>query len=149
MIDGVKVIPLKRHADDRGYLVEILRDDDPYFERFGQIYVSFLRKGIIKAWHKHEKQTDHFYVVSGTSKIGLYDDRDASPTKGEYQTVVLGDEGLQSLLLIPPLVWHGQMSLSEATYLVNIPTQHYDPNNPDEIRTPVDAFKDVWSIENR
>ncbi len=149
MIDGVKVIPLKRHADDRGFLVEILRDDDSYYERFGQIYVSFLRKGIIKAWHKHEKQTDHFYVVSGTSKIGLYDDRDASPTKGEYQTVVLGDEGLQSLLVIPPLVWHGQMSLSEATYLVNIPTQHYDPNDPDEIRAPVDAFKDVWTIKNR
>ncbi len=149
MIDGVQVLPLKRHADDRGYLVEILRDDDEHFIKFGQVYVSYLRKGIIKAWHKHEHQTDHFYVVSGTSKIGLYDDREDSPTKGEYQTVILGDHGHEALLLIPPLVWHGQMSLSDFTYLVNLPTEHYDPQKPDEIRAPVSAFQDIWSIQNR
>lgn len=149
MIDGVKIVPRTRHADDRGYLTEILRvDEDDYIE-FGQIYMSFLRKGIIKAWHKHELQTDYFFVVKGTSKIGLHDDREGSPTKGEYQTVVLGDEGLNSLLLIPPLVWHGQTSLSDSTYLVNLPTKAYNPEKPDEIRAPVEAFKDVWSIENR
>lgn len=149
MIDGVKVIPLKRVADDRGYLTEILRSDDEHFIQFGQVYVSYLRKGIIKAWHKHEHQTDYFYVACGTSKIGLYDDRENSPTRGEYQTVVLGDAGLEALLLIPPLVWHGQMSLSEATHLVNLPTRPYNPKNPDEIRAPIDAFADVWSIQNR
>lgn len=149
MIDGVKVIPLNRHADDRGYLVEILRNDDAHYIKFGQVYVSCLRCGIIKAWHKHEKQTDYFYVASGTSKIGLYDDRENSPTKGQYQTVVLGGLGNESLLIIPPMVWHGQMSLSKVTFLVNLPTEAYDPKNPDEIRAPVDAFEDVWSIRNR
>ncbi|RJP26237.1 MAG: dTDP-4-dehydrorhamnose 3,5-epimerase [Candidatus Omnitrophota bacterium] len=149
MIDGVKVIPLRRHADDRGYLIEILRNDDPYYMKFGQMYISYLRKGIIKAWHKHEKQTDHFYVVCGTSKIGLYDDRDGSPTKGAYQTVILGDAGNDALLAIPPLVWHGQMSLSDVTYMANLPTETYDPKNPDEIRASVDAFDDIWTISNR
>ena len=149
MIDGLKVIPLNRHADDRGYLVEILRNDDPHYIKFGQVYITCLRRGIVKAWHKHEKQTDYFYVASGTSKIGLYDDRDNSPTKGKYQTVVLGDMGDNSLLIIPPLVWHGQVSLSEVTYLVNLPTEPYDPKNPDEIRAPIEAFDDVWSIQNR
>ncbi|MBI1388428.1 MAG: dTDP-4-dehydrorhamnose 3,5-epimerase [bacterium] len=149
MIDGVKVIRLQRHADDRGYLTEVLRNDDAHYQKFGQAYISFLRKGVVKAWHKHEKQTDHFYVVAGTSKIGLYDDRDGSPTKGQYQTVVLGEHGLEALLVIPTMVWHGQMSLSEFTYLLNMPTETYDPANPDEIRAPIDAFDDVWSIQNR
>lgn len=148
-MEGVLIIKLNRHADDRGYLTEVLRCDDPHFQKFGQAYVSFLRKGIIKAWHKHEKQTDHFYVVSGTSKIGLYDDREGSVTKGQYKTVVLGEAGHDALLVIPPLVWHGQMSLSEVTYLLNMPTEPYDAANPDEIRAPIDAFEDVWSIQNR
>ncbi|HOJ59481.1 MAG TPA: dTDP-4-dehydrorhamnose 3,5-epimerase family protein [bacterium] len=149
MIDGVKLIHRKRHCDDRGYLVEILRADDPEFIQFGQVYVSFLRRGVIKAWHKHDKQTDAFFVVAGTSKIGLYDDREGSPTKGAYQTVILGDEGEAALLMIPPGVWHGQMSLSEATYLVNLPTEPYNSKHPDEIRAPVEAFEDVWTIRNR
>jgi dTDP-4-dehydrorhamnose 3,5-epimerase len=149
MIEGVQLIRLTRHADDRGYLTEVLRRDDPYFQGFGQAYISYLRKGVIKAWHKHEKQTDYFYVVSGTSKIGLYDDRDGSSTQGQYQTVALGEAGLDALLMIPPLVWHGQMSLSEVTYLLNLPTEPYDPNIPDEIRAPLDAFDDVWTIKNR
>ncbi len=149
MIDGVKVVPLQRHADDRGYLTEVLRCDDEYFIKFGQIYISFLRKGVIKAWHKHEKQTDHFYVVKGTSKIGLYDDREGSLTKGQYQTVILGDEGQDALLAIPPLVWHGQMSLSDATYLANLPTEPYNRDNPDEIRAEVDEFEDIWTIKCR
>ncbi|MBN2326947.1 MAG: dTDP-4-dehydrorhamnose 3,5-epimerase family protein [Candidatus Omnitrophica bacterium] len=149
MIDGVKLIPLKKFSDDRGYLIEILRNDDPHFQQFGQIYVSKLRRGIIKAWHKHIMQTDHFYVVSGTSKIGLYDDREGSPTQGQYQTVILGDDGETALLAIPPMVWHGQMSLSDATMLINLPTESYDRQNPDEIRAAVEDFEDVWSINNR
>lgn len=149
MIEGVRVIPLKRHADDRGYLTEVLRRDDEHYLGFGQVYVSHLRKGIIKAWHKHEKQTDYFYVVAGTSKIGLYDDRGGSATKGQYQTVVLGDAGHEALLMIPPMVWHGQMSLSEVTYLVNLPTEPYNREAPDEIRAPVEAFDDIWTVKNR
>ncbi|HPA44698.1 MAG TPA: dTDP-4-dehydrorhamnose 3,5-epimerase family protein [bacterium] len=149
MIHDVKKIPLVRNADDRGYLVEILRRDDPHYVGFGQIYVSYLRKGVIKAWHKHQKQTDHFYVVSGTSKIGLYDDREGSPTKGVAMQVALGESGENALLCIPPGVWHGQMSLSEVTYLVNIPSEPYDRNHPDEIRAGVGEFPDIWTIQNR
>jgi len=149
MIHDVKKIPLVRYADDRGYLVEILRRDDPHYVGFGQIYVSYLRKGVIKAWHKHQKQTDHFYVVSGTSKIGLYDDREGSPSKGVAMQVILGEAGENALLCIPQGVWHGQMSLSEVTYLVNIPSEPYDRNHPDEIRVGVSEFPDVWTIKNR
>ncbi len=149
MIHDVKLIPLTRLPDDRGYLTEILRRDDPHFEGFGQIYVSKLRSGVIKAWHKHAHQIDHFFVVSGTSKIGLYDDREDSPTNGEAMQVVLGDDGHNALLQIPKHVWHGQMSLSDFTMLLNLPTEPYNRENPDEIRAAVEAFPDVWSIVNR
>lgn len=149
MIHGAQLIPRVRHADDRGYVTEILRSDEPHFQRFGQAYVTTGREGVVKAWHKHEKQTDHFYVVSGTMKVALYDDREASPTAGQYQIEILGEQGQDALLIIPNHVWHGFMSLAPFSALINIPTEPYDHDAPDEIRAPWDAFDDVWTIRHR
>lgn len=149
MIHGAQLIPRVRHADDRGYVTEILRRDDPHFQQFGQAYVTTCRRGVVKAWHKHRKQTDHFYVVAGTMKVALHDDREDSPTAGQYQIEILGEQGADALLIIPAGVWHGMMGLAEFSTLLNLPTEPYDPVDPDEQREPWDAFDDVWSIKNR
>ena len=82
MIEGVHIKRLVRHVDDRGCVMEILRDDDEIFEGFGQVYVSACFPGVVKAWHCHERQIDSFCVLVGNAKIGLYDDREGSPTRG-------------------------------------------------------------------
>jgi dTDP-4-dehydrorhamnose 3,5-epimerase len=87
--------------------------------------------------------------VKGTAKIGLYDDRPNSPTKGEYNQFILGEEGEDILLIIPPMVWHGQMGLSEMSYLINIPSEPYDRNNPDELRKGIAELEDIWTVKNR
>ena len=49
MIDGVKVKPLRRIPDERGFIMHMLRADDPDFERFGEIYFSTVYPGAIRA----------------------------------------------------------------------------------------------------
>ncbi|GAF82248.1 unnamed protein product, partial [marine sediment metagenome] len=49
MIDGVKVKVLKVNIDERGRLMEILRSDDPIFEKFGQVYMTTCKPGFVKA----------------------------------------------------------------------------------------------------
>jgi len=58
VIDGVAIKQLRVNADDRGYLMEMLRRDDDIFEGFGQAYISLNYPGVIRAWHWHEKQAD-------------------------------------------------------------------------------------------
>ena len=89
MIDGVIVKPLKLIPDDRGFLMEILRADDPVFERFGQVYITGCKEGVANAWHYHKEQTDHFVCVSGKALVVLYDERRDSPTHGEVNEFVL------------------------------------------------------------
>jgi dTDP-4-dehydrorhamnose 3,5-epimerase len=151
MIEGVRVKKLTRHVDDRGYVMEILRDDDELFVKFGQVYVSTCYPGVVKAWHAHQRQTDNFCVINGHAKIGLYDGRKHSPTYGQTQTFVLGDMN-PLLVQIPPLVWHGQMAVGpETSILLNIPTEHYDRDQPDELRA--DAFDNDfgydWTVKSR
>lgn len=149
MIEGVKKVSLVRRPDDRGFVTEILRSDDEHFLKFGQVYVATCRRGIAKAWHMHRVQTDKFYIVKGTAKIGLYDDRKDSPTKGEYMQVIMGEEGEDILLVIPPLVWHGQMALSEMSYMINLPSEPYNRENPDELRKEIDELEDIWTIKSK
>ena len=136
MIDGVKVKKLKIVPDERGRVMEILRSDDPDFIRFGQAYMTTGYPGVVKAWHFHEKQTDHFCVVAGMMKIVLYDGRDRSPTKGVYNEFFAGVHN-PILIAIPPLVFHGFKTISEnEALLINIPTEVYNYDSPDEKRLP-------------
>jgi len=148
MIKEVKKILLKKNCDDRGTLTEILRSDAPYFIKFGQIYVSQIYKGIIKAWHAHKKQTDIFYVVKGTLKIGMYEDKENNAGAEKYQVEYLGEKGDNAILIIPPNIWHGVMALEDCIYL-NIPSEPYNLKQPDELRKDISELKDIWTVKNR
>ncbi len=134
MIDGVAIKQLKVIPDERGRVMEILRADDEIFLKFGQVYMTTGYPGVVKAWHYHKRQHDHFCVVKGMMKVVLYDSRDGSPTKGEVNEFFLG-EHRPILLRIPPLVYHGFKAIgAEEALLVNVPTETYNYKEPDEYR---------------
>lgn len=138
MIEGVRTKPLRLIPDDRGYLMEILRDDDELFLKFGQCYVSATYPGIVKAWHAHRLQTDHFCCLRGNVKVGLWDGREDSPTYRQTQALVIGELN-RTLVQIPPGVWHGWVCLgTDLAIVLNIPTEHYNYETPDELRRPWD-----------
>ncbi len=134
VIEGVAAKRARVLPDERGRLGEIMRADDPWFEKFGQVYFTTTLPGVVKAWHFHKLQTDHFYCLQGTVKIGLYDAREDSPTFGEVNEVYLS-EHLPGLLRIPPGIYHGWMCVSEGqSCVINMTTECYDYKNPDEFR---------------
>ncbi len=138
MIEGVKVKKLRLIPDDRGKLVEILRSDDELFEKFGQVYITTAYPGVVKAWHYHKLQCDHFACVAGKVKVGLYDSRPNSPTYEQTQEVTLSFDD-PYLVKIPALVYHGFKCIADhESAVMNVPTQLYNYNDPDEYR--VDAF---------
>jgi dTDP-4-dehydrorhamnose 3,5-epimerase len=134
LIQGSSLKPLKTIADERGYLMEILRCDDPFFRKFGQAYLTVVYPGVVKGWHWHEIQTDHFCVVKGMAKVVLYDRREGSPTHGQVDEHFLGERNL-ALLVIPHGVLHGMKGIgTEPALLLNIPSEAYNHEHPDEYR---------------
>jgi dTDP-4-dehydrorhamnose 3,5-epimerase len=134
LIEGVKVRPARVFPDERGRLGEILRADDEMFEKFGQVYFTTTYPGVVKAWHWHKKQTDHFYVAKGTVKIALYDMRNDSKTKSSVNQIYLG-EHCPAVLKIPPGVCHGWTCVSrDEAYIINVVTEVYNYSQPDEFR---------------
>jgi len=134
MIDGVKIKKLRVIPDERGRLMEILRADDEFFERFGQVYMTTTYPNVVKAWHKHEKQTDNICCVKGMIKVALHDARRGSSTLGETNEFYLGVHN-PALLHVPAGIYHGWMCVSdEEAVVINIPTEKYDYASPDEQR---------------
>lgn len=136
IIQGVRVKALVVQADARGRLVEILRRDEELFEQFGQVYMTTAYPGVVKGWHYHKQQVDHFCCVRGMIKLALYDDRDGSSTRGHVNEFFLGPYA-PKVVRVPSLVWHGFMCVSEEEAIViNVPTEPYDHTSPDEYRHP-------------
>jgi dTDP-4-dehydrorhamnose 3,5-epimerase len=134
MIEGVKTKGLRVIPDERGRLMEILRRDDELFQGFGQAYMTTTYPGVVKAWHRHSKQTDNIACVAGMIKVALYDGRPGSPTYREVNQFYLGVHN-PMLVQVPPGVFHGWTCVSqEEALIVNIPTEPYDRANPDEER---------------
>lgn len=134
-IEGVKTKPLRMIPDERGWLMEVLRADEPeLFNQFGQAYISATYPGVVKAWHYHRKQVDNFACLAGMIKLVLVDTRDDSPTKGAINEFFIGTQ--QRLLVqIPALVYHGWKCIStEMSLVLNLPTEPYSYTDPDEYR---------------
>ena len=145
-IEGVQVKPLRVIPDERGWLMEVLREDDEIFERFGQVYVSATYPGVVKAWHFHTRQTDNFACVAGMIKLVLVDTREGSPTRDTINEFFLGVHN-PVLVQVPNLVYHGWKCISDVPSLViNVPDEPYDRVHPDEQRiAPHGTLPYDWS----
>ena len=150
MIHGVELKPLIRHADERGYLAELLRADEPIYTRFGQANLTLTYPGVVKAWHYHKLQDDLWACVSGMIRAGLYDLREGSPTYRQTQEVYLGEYN-PILLKIPAGVAHGYKVVgNQPALLIYFVTTPYNREQPDEYRIPWDS-PDIpfdWSLQN-
>ena len=117
MIEGVKVISLKRIPDERGTIYHMLRKDDPLFIQFGEIYFSSIHPNVVKGWHKHKSATLNYACIVGNIKLVIYDDRKKSKTKDELMELFIGEDNY-CLVQIPPDVWNGFKAVGSKTAII-------------------------------
>jgi dTDP-4-dehydrorhamnose 3,5-epimerase len=135
MLQGIRIRPIKRISDERGFFTEVMRKD--WKDLFGEDTVaqanfSFTYPNVIRAWHRHVKgQVDYFLVLKGLIKICAFDDKTS-----EVNEVVSSSLDLQ-VVRMPGHYWHGFKALGdEPAMLLYFTTNLYDAVNPDEERRP-------------
>ncbi len=161
-IEGVEVMPLRRHVDDRGLFLEVYRSHATHLgteqlvELFAGLDIAQLNYSLVtaedhvKGLHYHLKQADVWFCPPPFKlKVVLLDLRKASATAGRTQVVVLGD-GRDALVRIPPGVAHGYRPLTVPCGLFYLVTRCFDLADPDEYRVPWDhpAVRDLWDVRN-
>ena len=143
MIEGVRVIPLRRFDDDRGWLLELRRESWlPKPSR--QTNVSFSRRGVIKGLHFHERgQDDLFACLQGTARVVVLDRE-----TGETFTIDIGDEQ-RVAVYIPGHLAHGYEALTDVLFVYHV-SEEYDAADPDEHGIPWDdpRVRPLWSTSS-
>jgi dTDP-4-dehydrorhamnose 3,5-epimerase len=150
VIDGVMTKKLRVIPDERGRLMECLRNDDELFITFGQLYMTTTLPGVVKGWHLHDAQWDNIVCVKGMLKLVLFDGRGlegdagspgqpASSTAGQLDQFFIGEHN-PLLVRVPAGVWHGWKCVSpDEAYIVNAPTEVYKYDAPDQRELPYDT----------
>lgn len=141
-IEGVVVVPLKRHEDSRGWLIELFRDDElpPGFDP-AMAYLSVTRPGIARGPHEHRDQTDGFAFLSGRFELHLWENRPGKPP--EKSVLQVGEEN-PVVVYVPPGVVHAYRNIGDVdAFVVNFPDRLYAGRGKmeevDEIRHESDA----------
>lgn len=123
------------HEDDRAQRQLNIFDDIK-----GQVNVTHVNSTEhVVAWHKHNIQTDYWFCVKGSFKVGLAEGDDV---RWEY----LSDKNSR-ILKIPPGIYHGYKALEPNSILLYFLTEKYNPE--DEIRAAVGSFGENWETENK
>ena len=111
----------------------------------GQINYSVQYPGVIKAWHRHQFQTDFWMGLMGNLKVGVH----CEETGRSWVTVI--GERRPGVLIIPPSLWHGATAVgAQQAGLLYYVTHAYDPTQPDEERRDVESLPGFpWAVQNR
>lgn len=135
-------VPITPFADDRGWsfmnqLTGVLAPE-------GQINISWQHPGVIKAWHRHQLQTDFWICIRGHIKVGVYKDDAATAWMK-----IIGDQS-PGMVIIPPPLWHGAATVgAEPAGLLYYVTKSYNARQPDEERRPHDSVNGFpWSVRH-
>jgi dTDP-4-dehydrorhamnose 3,5-epimerase len=143
VIEGVRVIPLRRYSDERGWFTELRRES--WLDRPSrQTNLSFSRQGVIRGLHYHERgQDDLFACVSGTARVVVLD-----RSSDETFTLDIGDENPVAVY-IPGHHAHGFEALTDVLFLYHV-TEEYDAADPDEYTVPWNDPRvvDIWSTRS-
>lgn len=126
VISGVKTVPLAMLQDERGAFQETFRKEwFPEREwKDVQSNLSVSHKGVLRGLHYHRHQVDYWYPVSGRIRVGLYDLRRGSSTRGAREVLEMTADDPFGLF-VPVGVTHGFLALTDASlaYLVD---NYYD-----------------------
>lgn len=136
------LVPITPYADDRGWSLMNLLSGAMSAE--GQINFSMQYPGIVKAWHRHDQQTDFWTCLVGHMKAGIHRESD-----GASWLAIIGEQR-PAILIIPPPLWHGVACVGHTPAgLLYYVTHSYDATKPDEHRRAWDSIPGFpWAPRN-
>ena len=134
-MEGVEIKKLSVFEDQRGWLAEILRDDESGF-RPVMSYLSMTKPGLVRGPHEHVEQTDYFCFI-GKFRLYLWDNRQGSSTYQQHEFIDTSDT--PTVALVPPGVVHAYKNIGSGEGLViNMPDRLYKGEGKKE---PVDEIR--------
>lgn len=128
---------LNRIAVEHGDVLKILSAKEDSYQGFGEVYISEVMPGRIKAWKKHSLMTLNLIVPKGAVKFVFT--RDGL----EFAEYTIGEENY-ARLTVGPRIWFGFKNIgSELAYVVNVADIVHEPKEVE--KSNLDRFEYNWN----
>ena len=132
-IHGLQLTPLKRIALPAGDVMHGLRASEPAFGGFGEAYFTSVVQGQVKGWKRHRRMLSNLIVPVGSVRVQVLDDREDSPSRGQWFDASLGEGNYQRLTL-PPNLWFAFGGVGAGLNLMlNLASIEHDPSECDSL----------------
>jgi UDP-2-acetamido-2,6-beta-L-arabino-hexul-4-ose reductase len=116
---------LEKHVDSRGYLIEILKDNE-ITEEIKQVYSSVSKPGAVRGNHYHMKKIEWLSVIRGKARMLCEDNN----KKEKEELIISADTPM--IIKINPYVSHAIQNIgNEDMYLLVIANKVFDKEYPD------------------
>lgn len=110
-MNGFAVRALLVHEDQRGHLIELVKDARAHAPRGRQVFLTTAHPGFVKGNHVHRRKTEWFIVLSGRMRMRLRSGSESEDliVDAAHPTVVevfpgtahaLRNEGAEELLVL-------------------------------------------------
>lgn len=131
MIEGVIVSNLAVIPTDKGSVMHGLKESDPGYAGFGEIYFSRVNQYSIKGWKLHKSMICNFMVPEGAVRFVIFDNRPSSGSNGIFQCVELSHSNY-ARVTIPPNLWVAFEGRSAGSNIVvNVASIKHDKSESD------------------
>ena len=106
---------------------------DEGFVGFGEAYFTKIEPHGVKGWKRHNRYVLNLVVIVGAVKFVIYDDREGSPTEGEFQEVVLSPADNYQRLTVAPGLWMAFAGAADrqTSILVDLIPELHQPEESD------------------
>lgn len=133
---GVEIHKLKRISVKGGDVQHYLKNTDPGFLGFGEVYFSRVDYKEVKAWKRHRDMTLNLAVPVGEVKFVFLNNFDNT-----FKQILIG-ESAYVRLTVSPGVWFGFQGLTKSTSLVaSLINKPHDPEEIDRKERDSIGFK--------
>lgn len=130
---------LKAIKNPKGNIIKLLDINDIYYSKFGELYISEIKKNKIKAWKFHKKNCLNIFVLEGKIKFVFAYKKNY---KYLFKTVLINSK-MNQLLYIPNSIWFGFQGLSNSNKILSLSNKTF--SEKELIRKNINDFNFDWS----
>ncbi len=128
---------LEKHADKRGWLVEMLKTDEiDAGQSIKQIYAATIEPGCFRGGHYHKKRIEWFFIIGDNAEIILEDIK----TK-EKIIIPVSSKRLQRITIYPEIAHVVINRGTEVVILLSAQNNIYDPRNADTHKYKIESIE--------
>lgn len=144
---GINIIKGDIFSDHRGAIRFV---NDFTFKNVKRFYqIDLPRKGMIRAFHGHMKESKAVFVISGTLLLSLAKLTDIkNPSRKIKVKKIILKSKYPQICIVPPGFANGIMSLEAKTQVIFFSDKTLKQSKKDDYRFPIDYWgKDIWKNE--